>query len=162
MFFQHLCRTLHPVLVSTFLDCASSVFTLDGKQGDTETMMVVTVSKLVSLLYGTILSGNENVSDRGLFSYITSYTASGAFFDVITIGEFLELHDSILPSLSFEITGYQGQEILLICWRVINKDLGYRELPGPESRILRINFPICPSFEHYFAEPLFINTKATI
>lgn len=60
--FQRLSRTLHPVLVSTFLDCASAVFTPDGKESDTETMMVLAVSRLVSLLYGTILSENEDVS----------------------------------------------------------------------------------------------------
>ncbi|XP_006454401.1 hypothetical protein AGABI2DRAFT_214405 [Agaricus bisporus var. bisporus H97] len=78
-FLLRLSRTLHPVLVSTFLDCASAVFTPDGKESDTETMMVLAVSRLVSLLYGTILSENEDVPSSTLselenfLGYMTPY-----------------------------------------------------------------------------------------
>ena len=61
--YQHLARTLHPLLVSTILDCASSIFSPDGKNSEIEMSMMVTVCQIVSLLYGTLLGSAEVVSD---------------------------------------------------------------------------------------------------
>jgi hypothetical protein len=165
MFFQHLSRTLHPVLVSTFLDCASSVFTPDGKQNDTETMMVVAVSRLVSLLYGTLLSGNENVGDRGwLFIYflILSQVPSSTLSELENFLGYMTPYFPFSPTKSRDI---RVRKYCLFVGESLTMDLGYWELPGFESRILWIDFPTCPSFELYLPEPLvecFINTKAAI
>lgn len=61
--YQHLARTLHPLLVSTILDCAPSIFSPDGKSSEIEMSMMVTVCQIVSLLYGTLLGSAEVVSD---------------------------------------------------------------------------------------------------
>ena len=61
--YQHLARTLHPLLVSTILDCAPSIFSPDGKSSEIEISMMVTICQIVSLLYGTLLGSAEVVSD---------------------------------------------------------------------------------------------------
>ncbi|KXN89955.1 hypothetical protein AN958_04959 [Leucoagaricus sp. SymC.cos] len=76
---QRLCRTLHPLLVSTILDCAPSVFAPDAKASETEASMILTVSQIASLLYGTILGGGEaapasSLSElEALLGYMTPY-----------------------------------------------------------------------------------------
>jgi len=61
--YQHLARTLHPLLVSIILDCAPSIFSPDARSSEIEMSMMVTVCQIVSLLYGTLLGSAEVVSD---------------------------------------------------------------------------------------------------
>ncbi|KAF9452699.1 hypothetical protein P691DRAFT_180962 [Macrolepiota fuliginosa MF-IS2] len=79
VFLPHLARTLHPILVSTILDCAPSVFAPDGKGSDTEASMMMAVSQVASLLYGAIIGGNEAAPASSLselevlLGYMTPY-----------------------------------------------------------------------------------------
>lgn len=68
---QRLSRTLHPVLVSTILDCAPSVFAPDSKGNEVDTLMIVAVIRIASLLYGTMLGDIEMVSDMEVHPLIS-------------------------------------------------------------------------------------------
>ncbi|KAF5355996.1 hypothetical protein D9756_003829 [Leucocoprinus leucothites] len=65
-FLSHLSRTLHPLLISTILDCAPSVFAPDAKGSETEASTTLAVSRIASLLYGTILGGAEAAPEQSL------------------------------------------------------------------------------------------------
>ncbi|KZT72744.1 hypothetical protein DAEQUDRAFT_543688 [Daedalea quercina L-15889] len=54
-FVAHLARTLHPTLVSTFLDCAPTVFSPSSGPPETELQMVQVVGEICRCLYGAIL-----------------------------------------------------------------------------------------------------------
>ncbi|KAL6304291.1 hypothetical protein BKA93DRAFT_733535 [Sparassis latifolia] len=51
----HLAHTLHPTLVSTFLDSAPAVFSPSSSPTETELQMVLVVSEICRSLYGAIL-----------------------------------------------------------------------------------------------------------
>ena len=55
---QQLARSLQPILVSTFLDCAASVFAPGAVPPETELELVLSVAELARVLYG-------NTSPRG-------------------------------------------------------------------------------------------------
>ncbi|KAJ6604747.1 hypothetical protein DFH09DRAFT_1123715 [Mycena vulgaris] len=61
MFVKHLARTLHSTLVSTFLDCAPSVFSPNGKVDETQAKLIVAVAEITRHLYGAIL---QSTSDK--------------------------------------------------------------------------------------------------
>ncbi|KAJ3568803.1 hypothetical protein NP233_g5483 [Leucocoprinus birnbaumii] len=66
IFLSHLSHTLHPLLISTILDCAPSVFSPDAKGSETEASMMVAVSQIASLLYGTVLGDAEAAPTHSL------------------------------------------------------------------------------------------------
>ncbi|KAJ7783892.1 hypothetical protein DFH07DRAFT_874241 [Mycena maculata] len=64
-FMRHLARTLHSTLVSTFLDCAPSVFSPNGSVDETQAKLIVAVAEITRHLYGAILqSTSEKDSER--------------------------------------------------------------------------------------------------
>ncbi|KAJ7492529.1 hypothetical protein FB451DRAFT_1218647 [Mycena latifolia] len=65
IFVRHLARTLHSTLVSTFLDCAPSVFSPNGKVDETQAKLIVAVAEIIRHMYGAILqSTSETESER--------------------------------------------------------------------------------------------------
>ncbi|EMD42224.1 hypothetical protein CERSUDRAFT_110758 [Gelatoporia subvermispora B] len=65
----HLARTLHSTLVSTFLDCAPTVFAPSSSPSDTELQLVLAVTEICRCLYGAILRDavqENDVPDRSL------------------------------------------------------------------------------------------------
>ncbi|KAJ7169975.1 hypothetical protein C8R46DRAFT_219616 [Mycena filopes] len=62
-FIRHLSRTLHSTLVSTFLDCAPSVFSPNGSVDETQAKLIVAVAEITRHLYGAILQ-HEKDSER--------------------------------------------------------------------------------------------------
>ncbi|KAJ7038093.1 hypothetical protein C8F04DRAFT_1326018 [Mycena alexandri] len=62
-FVRHLSRTLHSTLVSTFLDCAPSVFSPNGSVDETQAKLIVAVAQITRHLYGAILQ-HEKDSER--------------------------------------------------------------------------------------------------
>ncbi|KAJ7103428.1 hypothetical protein B0H15DRAFT_812209 [Mycena belliarum] len=60
-FVRHLARTLHSTLISTFLDCAPSVFSPNGKVDETQAKLILAVAEITRHLYGAIL---QSTSDR--------------------------------------------------------------------------------------------------
>ncbi|KAJ7630987.1 hypothetical protein FB45DRAFT_917132 [Roridomyces roridus] len=69
-FVQHLARTLHSTLVSTFLDCAPSVFSPNGNVDETQARSIVAVAEITRHLYGSILQSNlEKDTERRATSY---------------------------------------------------------------------------------------------
>ncbi|KAJ7487700.1 hypothetical protein B0H11DRAFT_2157103 [Mycena galericulata] len=79
----HLARTLHSTLVSTFLDCAPSVFSPNGTVDETQAKSIVAVAEITRHLYGSILqSVSEQDSERraracadlkSILGYMTPY-----------------------------------------------------------------------------------------
>ncbi|KAJ7110117.1 hypothetical protein C8R44DRAFT_634671 [Mycena epipterygia] len=64
-FVRHLARTLHSTLISTFLDCAPSVFSPNGKVDETQAKLIVAVAEITRHLYGAILQSTfEKDSER--------------------------------------------------------------------------------------------------
>ncbi|KAJ7181761.1 hypothetical protein C8R43DRAFT_970362 [Mycena crocata] len=59
LFVRHLARTLHSTLVSTFLDCAPSVFSPNGSVDETQAKSIVVVSEITRHLYGVILQSTS-------------------------------------------------------------------------------------------------------
>ncbi|TFY52738.1 hypothetical protein EVJ58_g9842, partial [Rhodofomes roseus] len=88
-FVVHLARTLHPTLVSTFLDCAPAVFSPSGGPPETELQMVQAVGEICRCLYGAILREPPNATKAystaiedlgtilGYFSPYFPFTAGG-------------------------------------------------------------------------------------
>jgi pre-rRNA-processing protein IPI1 len=66
MEFQHLARTLHSTLISTFLDCAPSVFSPNGKVDETQAKLIVAVAEIARHLYGAILQSTSDTVCRSL------------------------------------------------------------------------------------------------
>ncbi|KAF7347752.1 Testis-expressed sequence 10 protein [Mycena venus] len=62
-FVRHLARTLHSTLVSTFLDCAPSVFSPNGNVDETQAKLIVAGAEITRHLYGAILRSEQD-SDR--------------------------------------------------------------------------------------------------
>ena len=58
---QHLARTLHSTLVSTFLDCAPAVFSPSASPPETELQMVIVVCRICRCLYGRLLQDSAEV-----------------------------------------------------------------------------------------------------
>ncbi|KAI0800897.1 hypothetical protein C8Q74DRAFT_1314301 [Fomes fomentarius] len=74
----NLARTLHSTLVSTFLDCAPSVFSPSFGPPETESQMMLVVCRICRSLYGRILqdsaeSGISHSSAEGDLQTILSY-----------------------------------------------------------------------------------------
>ncbi|KAK7064145.1 testis-expressed sequence 10 protein [Favolaschia claudopus] len=59
-FIIHLARTLHSTLISTFLDCAPSVFSPNGTVDETQTKLIVAGAEIASHLYGSILRSEKD------------------------------------------------------------------------------------------------------
>ncbi|PIL31596.1 hypothetical protein GSI_06298 [Ganoderma sinense ZZ0214-1] len=75
---EHLARTLHPTLVSTFLDCAPTVFSPSSSPPETELHMVTAVCRICRTLYGRLLqdtaeSGTAHHSAEMNLQTILSY-----------------------------------------------------------------------------------------
>ncbi|KAI1793922.1 hypothetical protein LXA43DRAFT_884849 [Ganoderma leucocontextum] len=75
---EHLARTLHPTLVSTFLDCAPTVFSPSSSPPETELQMVIVVCRICRTLYGRLLqhtaeSGTTHESAETNLHTILSY-----------------------------------------------------------------------------------------
>ncbi|KAH9898031.1 hypothetical protein C8Q73DRAFT_640798 [Cubamyces lactineus] len=79
---QHIARTLHPTLVSTFLDCAPTVFSPSTSPPETELQMVLVVCRICRSLYGRILQdtaesgrthGTAETDLQTMLSYLTPY-----------------------------------------------------------------------------------------
>ncbi len=66
---QHLARTLHPTLVSTFLDCAPTVFSPSSSPPETELQMVTVVCRICRSLYGRLLQDTAEVRLLSLSLY---------------------------------------------------------------------------------------------
>ncbi|KAJ7706080.1 hypothetical protein B0H17DRAFT_973090 [Mycena rosella] len=65
IFVRHLARTLHSTLVSTFLDCAPSVFSPNGKVDETQAKLILAVAEITRHLYGAVLQSTaEKDSER--------------------------------------------------------------------------------------------------
>ncbi|KAJ7070943.1 hypothetical protein C8F01DRAFT_1046689 [Mycena amicta] len=58
-FIAHLARTLHSTLVSTFLDCAPSVFSPNGHVDETQAKLILAVSETARHLYGPVLRASS-------------------------------------------------------------------------------------------------------
>ncbi|KAI9060172.1 hypothetical protein FKP32DRAFT_1595567 [Trametes sanguinea] len=78
----HVARTLHPTLVSTFLDCAPAVFSPSTTPPETETQMVLVVCRICRSLYGRILQdaaesgrSHDTAEDdlQTMLSYLSPY-----------------------------------------------------------------------------------------
>ncbi|KAF8216124.1 hypothetical protein K438DRAFT_1800104 [Mycena galopus ATCC 62051] len=65
-FVRHLARTLHSTLISTFLDCAPSVFSPNGNVDETQAKLIVAGAEITRHLYGAILQsgGNQDADQR--------------------------------------------------------------------------------------------------
>lgn len=61
-FIKHLSKTLHPILVSTFLDNAPAVFSPGSSPSETETNLVLAVARLARCMYRRIASDSAEVS----------------------------------------------------------------------------------------------------
>ncbi|CCM05152.1 uncharacterized protein FIBRA_07361 [Fibroporia radiculosa] len=81
-FAAHLARTLHSTLISTYLDCAASVFSPSSPPAENEYQMVLAVGGICRTLYGTIFcepaeddtvraSAGEDL--RQILGYLTPY-----------------------------------------------------------------------------------------
>ncbi|KAJ8494635.1 hypothetical protein ONZ51_g2221 [Trametes cubensis] len=78
----HIARTLHPTLVSTFLDCAPTVFSPSSSPPETELQMVLVVCRICRSLYGRILQdtaesgrthGTAEADLQTMLSYLSPY-----------------------------------------------------------------------------------------
>ncbi|KAI0330555.1 hypothetical protein GY45DRAFT_736395 [Cubamyces sp. BRFM 1775] len=78
----HIARTLHPTLVSTFLDCAPTVFSPSTSPPETELQMVLVVCRICRSLYGRILQdtaesgrnhGTAETDLQTMLSYLSPY-----------------------------------------------------------------------------------------
>ncbi|TBU34542.1 hypothetical protein BD311DRAFT_746356 [Dichomitus squalens] len=74
----HLARTLHPTLVSTFLDCAPTVFSPSANPPETELQMVIVFCRICRSLYGRLLqdsaeSGTSHEAAEAELHTILSY-----------------------------------------------------------------------------------------
>ncbi|KAJ6610092.1 hypothetical protein B0H10DRAFT_2166190 [Mycena sp. CBHHK59/15] len=58
-FVAHLARTLHSALISTFLDCAPSVFAPNGSVDETQAKLIVAIAEITRHLYGVILQSTS-------------------------------------------------------------------------------------------------------
>ncbi|OBZ80001.1 Testis-expressed sequence 10 protein [Grifola frondosa] len=84
----HLTRTLHSTLVSTFLDCAPTVFSPSSSPPETELQMVLVVCEICRTLYGAILQDSAQSSNvqasadlKLILGYLSPYfpfTVSGS------------------------------------------------------------------------------------
>ena len=74
---QHLARTLQPTLVSTFLDCAPSVFSPSTIPPETELQLVLSAAEIARELYG-------NVNPTARVSEIHWISLSLDIHDIIT------------------------------------------------------------------------------
>ncbi|KAJ7293677.1 hypothetical protein C8J57DRAFT_34512 [Mycena rebaudengoi] len=63
-FVTHLARTLHSTLISTFLDCAPSVFSPNGNVDEVQAKLIVAVAEITRHLYGAILQSASEVSTQ--------------------------------------------------------------------------------------------------
>jgi len=55
---QHLARTLHSTLISTFLDYAPTVFSASENPPETEVHLIMAVGEIVRTLYGALLQAS--------------------------------------------------------------------------------------------------------
>ncbi|KAH8110674.1 hypothetical protein DFH11DRAFT_1514092 [Phellopilus nigrolimitatus] len=81
-----LCRTVHPVLVSTFLDCAPSVFSPSQASPEAELELVLAILEISRCLYGRLLRDRNALRDtthaaydelRTLLAHMTVYFPFG-------------------------------------------------------------------------------------
>ncbi|KAL0951086.1 hypothetical protein HGRIS_007824 [Hohenbuehelia grisea] len=81
-FVTRLSQTLHPTLISTFLDHAPSVFTPNGLLSETDVQLVLVVANIARSLYSTVLqdslSGTKGVDEarnnlRIFLGYMATY-----------------------------------------------------------------------------------------
>ncbi|KAJ6503434.1 hypothetical protein C8R47DRAFT_1250354 [Mycena vitilis] len=63
-FARHLARTLHSTLISTFLDCAPSVFSPNGSVDETQAKLIVAVAEITRHLYGAVLQSEKDSERR--------------------------------------------------------------------------------------------------
>ncbi|KAF7339386.1 Testis-expressed sequence 10 protein [Mycena sanguinolenta] len=63
-FVRHLARTLHSTLISTFLDCAPSVFSPNGSVDETQAKLIVAGAEITSHLYSAILRSEKDADQR--------------------------------------------------------------------------------------------------
>ncbi|KAJ7619125.1 hypothetical protein DFH06DRAFT_1235406 [Mycena polygramma] len=63
-FVRHLARTLHSTLISTFLDCAPSVFSPNGSVDETQAKLIVAVAEITRHLYGAVLQSEKDSERR--------------------------------------------------------------------------------------------------
>lgn len=63
---QRLARSLHPVLLATFLDCAPLVLSLSSDPSETEAQSILAVGQIVRSLYGFILQCPVSASSAKL------------------------------------------------------------------------------------------------
>ncbi|KAJ6519922.1 hypothetical protein C8R45DRAFT_853222 [Mycena sanguinolenta] len=63
-FVRHLARTLHSTLISTFLDCAPSVFSPNGNVDETQAKLIVSGAEITRHLYGAILQSEKDADQR--------------------------------------------------------------------------------------------------
>ncbi|KAJ7361638.1 hypothetical protein DFH08DRAFT_844743 [Mycena albidolilacea] len=64
VFVRHLARTLHSTLISTFLDCAPSVFSPNGNVDETQAKLIVAGAEITRHLYGAILQSEKDSDQR--------------------------------------------------------------------------------------------------
>ncbi|KAJ7925880.1 hypothetical protein B0H13DRAFT_1973741 [Mycena leptocephala] len=77
-FVRHLARTLHSTLVSTFLDCAPSVFSPNGNVDETQAKLIVVIAEITRHLYGAILQSEKDRSTactdlKSILGYMAPY-----------------------------------------------------------------------------------------
>jgi pre-rRNA-processing protein IPI1 len=58
---QRLAHTLHPILVSTWLDVAPSVFVADASGDEISAQLAISVAQIAGCLYGTIFRDTDLV-----------------------------------------------------------------------------------------------------
>ncbi|KAF8898661.1 hypothetical protein BD779DRAFT_1666462 [Infundibulicybe gibba] len=63
-FVAHLARTLHSTLISTFLDCAPTVFPPSSSPPDTELQLISTVAQILGVLYNGILQPSCSLGSK--------------------------------------------------------------------------------------------------
>ncbi|KAJ7254014.1 hypothetical protein B0H12DRAFT_1050739 [Mycena haematopus] len=63
-FVRHLARTLHSTLISTFLDCAPSVFSPNGNVDETQAKLIVAGAEITRHLYNAILQSEKAANQR--------------------------------------------------------------------------------------------------
>ncbi|KAM5530783.1 hypothetical protein V8D89_015524, partial [Ganoderma adspersum] len=139
---EHLARTLHPTLVSTFLDCAPTVFSPSSSPPETELQMVAVVCRICRSLYGRLLqdtaeSGTTHDSAKTnlqtILSYLSPYfpfaiTVPNARRDIKVEQAFQDLNLIFCELSSF---------LLLASQRTITHQSSSRKTPRP----VRSNHP---------------------
>lgn len=72
MHLQRLAKTLHPTLVSVFLDCAPAVFSPSNGPPETEMDSISAVVSITRTLYSLIIQDSSPVRPLSLYIYFVA------------------------------------------------------------------------------------------